>query len=292
MQTRSTNYTSTPAGRLSASSNNNAEEEAEPTITRRSTRQAALDATARITKETRRGEYERKRSEIEVNTANLQPHTSNVSLMAAPGTGAGTIGTTEALKKKAAFEALDEEFAPHAKKVKEDLDDNDRKILEACKILAAAETELWHPKARPLHDAIKQQGGEKATAKLKPTHAAASRMQQMTGSSLSEDDIKGASRRLQNNPSETNGDCAFYKWGDETVENKRGKNVIKNLSIVNTAKWEILEKEERGLPDYLAGKSRKLKEMIPKHANLLPHIIGCGVDYFRLAGAPESWNMK
>ena len=89
-------------------------------ITRQSTRRAASDsdATARITKETRRGEYERKRSEIEVKTANLPPHTSDVSLMAAPGTGAGTIGTTEALQHKAAMNELNDKYEPEIKKLK------------------------------------------------------------------------------------------------------------------------------------------------------------------------------
>ena len=210
--------------------------------------------------------------------------------MAAPGKGAGTIGTTEALKKKAAFEALDEEFAPHAKKVKEDLDDIDRKTLEARKILAAAETELLHETATPLLDAIEQQGGGKASAKLKPTHAAASRMQQLTNSKLSQGDIKEASRSLQKNPSETDGACAYYKFGTKMIENKRGVKVLKNQSIVASERWKILEEDGRGLPDYNAGRSHNLLTEIPKNSILLPHIFGCAEGYWLIAEEPESWS--
>ena len=212
--------------------------------------------------------------------------------MAAPGKGAGTIGTTEALKKKTALEAVDEEFAPHAKKVKEELDDVDRHVKEAYKILEAVKTKLLHPKAIPLHDAIKQERGGKATAKLDPDNAAASRMQKMTNSILSKRDVKKASWHLQNNPSETDGDCAFYKYGDETIENKRGKIVIKNLSIVKTEQWKMLEKDNRGLPGYIARKSRNLKELIPKYSKLLANIFDCGKDYWLIAEEPKSWDLE
>ena len=265
--------------------NNNAEDESAPT--RRSTRRSALDA------KTRR-EYEQKKRKIEVKKPDLPPqrHQSDVPLNAAPLKGAGTTTATEALKNKAALKDLDEEFAPRVKEATEDLDKADRRMKEALKTLKAAKTTLLHPRAKTLFDALEQEGGEKATAKIDPKHEAASRMQQLTNSTLSELDIKVASRNLQNHPSQTNGEFGFYKKGTKEIENKRGVKVNRNKHIVSTALWEVLEKDGRGLPDYNAGKSRNLKEKIVEYSYLLPHVFGCGKDYFLIAEEPKSWDKE
>ena len=296
--------------------NNNAEDEAEPTITRR----AALNARDRI-KETRR-ECEKKRSEIEVNPANLPPHKSTVSLIAAPGTGAGTVDTTETLKNRAALEEVEDEYKPEIKKLKNNLEEVDddmeeveenmeevdddmeeveenmeeveSRIVESRKILIAARTEYAletaHHTAQPLLGALKE--GENTTAEVHPDHPDARPMQKLTGSTLSKGDFKQASQKLQNRPSKTDGALAYYNFGTEMIENKRGVKVHKNPSIVKTKQWEIMEKDERGLPNYLAEKSHNLLTGIPENSILLPHILGCGVGYFIIAEEPATWNKK
>ena len=275
---------------------------------------AAFDASGLL------GECEQMKSKIEVKKPDFPTYKSDVPLEAAPGKGAGTTAATETLENVAALEEVEDEYRPRTKKLKnnleeveedleeveedmeeveedmkeveEDLDDTDRQTVEALKILAVAKAELYHPKGKRLLDAIDQQGGGKASAKLKPTHAAASRIQQMTESTLTKRDVKEASRRLQNKPSETDGELGFFKYGTEMIENKRGNKVLKNPSIVAVERWKVLKEEGRGLPDITAGKSHNLTEMIPKYSELLPHILGCGVDYFRIAGEPKSWDFE
>lgn len=287
MHSRSIKYTSTTDG-LSASSPS------------RSTRQAALEETRR--------ECEKKRSEIEINTANLLPHKSDVPLKAAPFKGAGTTAPAEALQNKAAMNELNDKYEPEIKKLKNDLEEVDddmeeveenmeeveSRIVETRKILIAAQAEFSletaHHTVQPVLEAFQE--GKITTAVVYPDHPEARPMQQLTGSTLSKGDFKQASQKLQNRPSKTDGALAYYNFGTEMIENKRGVKVHKNPSIVKTKQWEIMEKDERGLPNYLAEKSHNLLTGIPENSILLPHVLGCRETYWLIAEEPESWSKE
>ena len=66
----------------------------------------------------------------------------------------------------------------------------------------------------------------------------------------------------------------------------------KNESLVNTAKWKYMEEKNIGLPKIIAGRSHNLLDKIVRYADLLPHAIGCGKDYFLIAEEPESWDKE
>jgi DNA-binding ferritin-like protein len=279
---------------------NNADDESAPTVIRRPTRRAELDAKARIAKESKR-EFDQKRSTLEFEPAALPLQQSTVPLAAAPFTSAGNIAADSTTKKmkndlKEVEENMKEveenmkEVKENMKEVKENMEEVESRIDEAKEALFDAHAEYvrktTHPAAKPLL----HQMAKNATAKIGPDDTAASEMQQLTNTSLEKSDVIKASRGLQRFPSETDGKFGFYKRGTKTTTNQYGKTVSLNGHLVNTAKWKYLKEKNMGLPKIIAGKSHNLLETIVQNAALLPHFLECGEDYFQVAEEPISWN--
>ncbi len=287
---------------------NNAEE-SEPTVIRRSTRRAALDAKARITEETKRELERKRRSTSDLKPAHPPLHQSTVSLKAAPGKGAGTIATTEALKHRAAMNDMEDKYEPQAKKVKNDLEEVEEKIEEVkenieevkenvevvTSRIATASAKLTavqakynmntaHTTAEPLF----QQMAKDASTKIGPNDLAAPEMQRLTNTTLEKSDVIAISKRL--NKTGSDGTFAYYKHGTETVQSKEGKTVLLNPHIVGKAIYEHNTEKNMGLAGINKALSRNLIQMIVENAAAFPHILKCGKDYFSIVEEPESWH--
>lgn len=237
-------------------------------------------------------------------TAGLSPSPSpitqsTVPLKAAPGKGAGTIATMEALKKRATMKEMEDEYESGAKKMKNDLEEVEEnlkvvtsRIAKARKTLNAVQAEFVRKTAHSTAELLLGQMAKDGTTKIGPNDPAAPEMQRLTNTTLEQSDVIASSERLKYRPSASDGKFGFFKTGTKTIQNERGETVNLNVHLVAKAKYDYLTEKNTGLAARHNAMSYNLFDAIVENAVYFPHFLKCGEDFFMIVEEPESWDKE
>lgn len=122
---------------------------------------------------------------------------------------------------------------------------------------------------------------------LPHTHEAATDAQKLTGSDLTEGDIQNMEYKASYYGTDLQ--CGGYKYGDETMTNDYGKEVIKNCHIMGQARYENLKKKGTGIALRNETLSHNLIERIPEMAARYPSMSRCRKESFDLF-QPEDYD--